>query len=52
MNKHWAEFMALYPRPECLETPIDVQVETKFDWQDNPYKVKVIKKIDSGEQVG
>ena len=52
MATHWSEFVGLYPRTECLETPIDVQVETKFDWQDNPYKVKVIKKIDSGEQVG
>ena len=52
MNKHWSEFMALHPRTEALETPIDVQVETKFDWQDNPYKVKVIKKIDSGQQIG
>ena len=52
MYAHWSEFVGLYPRTECLETPIDVQVETKFDWQDNPYKVKVIKKIDSGEQVG
>ena len=52
MNEHWAEFMALYPRTEALETPIDVQVETKFDWQDNPYKIKVIKEVDSGEQIG
>ena len=28
MNKHWAEFMALYPRTECLETPIEVTKET------------------------
>ena len=52
MATHWSEFVGLYPRTECLETPIDVQVETKFDWQDNPYKIKVIKKIDSDEQIG
>ena len=22
MNAHWSEFMALHPRTECLETPI------------------------------
>ena len=52
MATHYPEMVRLHPRTEALETPIDVQVETKFDWQDNPYKVKVIKKIDSGEQVG
>jgi hypothetical protein len=45
MHEHWAEFISLYPRTECLETPIDVVVETKFDWQDNPYKTKVIKEV-------
>ena len=49
---HWDEFIRLHPRTEALETPIDVQVETKFDWQDNPYKVKVIKEVDNSEQVG
>ena len=29
MHEHWEEFMALYPRTECLETPIDVQVENR-----------------------
>jgi len=50
--KYWQEVMAIAPRTEALETPIEVQVETKFDWQDNPYKIKVIKEVDSGEQVG
>ena len=27
MHKHWAEFMALHPRTECLETPIEVTKE-------------------------
>ena len=49
---HWSEFMALHPRTECLETPIDVVVETKFDYHNNPYKIKVIKEVDNSEQVG
>ena len=52
INKHYLEMVRMYPRTEALETPIDVVVETKFDWQDNPYKIKVIKEVDSGEQVG
>ena len=50
--KYWQEVIAIAPRTEALETPIDVVVETKFDWQDNPYKIKVIKEVDSGEQIG
>ena len=50
--KYWQEVMAIAPRTEALETPIEVQVETKFDWQDNPYKIKVIKEVDNSEQVG
>ena len=53
MNKHYLEMVRLHPRTEALETPIDVVVETKFDWQDNPYKTKVIKEVvDNGESVG
>ena len=52
IQTHIDKVIAIAPRLEALETPIDVQVETKFDYHDNPYKVKVIKKIDSGEQVG
>ena len=44
---HWEEFIRLHPRTECLETPIDVVVETRFDWSDNPYKTKVIKEVDN-----
>ena len=51
-NKYTQQIIAIAPRTEALETPIDVVVETKFDYHDNPYKLKVIKKIDSGEQVG
>ena len=44
---HWDEFIALHPRTEALETPIDVVVETREDWSGNPYKTKVIKEIDN-----
>ena len=27
MHEHWAEFMALHPRTECLETPIEDPVK-------------------------
>ena len=45
--KHIDEFVQLHPRTEALETPIDVVVETKTDYFGNPYKQKVIKKIDN-----
>ena len=52
MNEHWAEFMALHPRTEALETPIDVVKKTV----ETPYwgkrVVTQIKEVDSGEQVG
>ena len=47
MHKHWDEFIRLHPRTECLETPIEVEVETRTDWQGNPYKQKVIQAIDN-----
>ena len=47
MCAHWEEHIRLHPRTEALETPIDVVVETRTDWNDNPYKVKVIKEINS-----
>ena len=33
MDEHWAEFINLYPRTECLETPIEVKKEVV----DTPY---------------
>ena len=47
MWKHYQEFIALHPRTEALETPIDVVVETRQDWSGNDYKTKVIKEIDN-----
>ena len=45
--KHFQEFVQLHPRPEALETPIDIVEETRTDWRDNPYKVKRIQAIDN-----
>ena len=42
MYKHWDEFIALHPRTEPLETPIDVCVEDRQDYFGRPYKQKVI----------
>ena len=47
MHEHWEEQIRLHPRTECLETPIEVQVETRTDWRGNPYKQKVIQAIDN-----
>ena len=46
--KHFPEFVRLHPRTECLETPIEVEVETRTDYYGNPYKQKVIQAIDNG----
>ena len=52
MAEHYPEMVRLHPRTEALETPIEVSVETRNDYYNHPYKTTVIKKIDSGEQVG
>ena len=46
-NKYVNEITAIAPRTECLETPIDVVVETHTDWHGNPYKQKRIQAIDN-----
>ena len=48
--KYWQQVIAIAPRTEPLETPIEVQVETRTDWRGNPYKQKVIKEIDNQDQ--
>ena len=48
----WNEFIALHPRTEALETPIEVSVETRQDYFGHDYKTKVIKEVDTAEQVG
>jgi hypothetical protein len=52
VDKHTQAMLNIEPRLEALETPIDVVVETKFDYHDNPYKIKVIKEVDNSESVG
>ena len=47
MWKHYQEFIALHPRTEALETPIDVVVETRQDYYGHDYKTKVIKEVDN-----
>jgi len=47
IHTHVEEFVRLHPRPEALETPIEVEVETLTDWRGQPYQSKVIKKIDN-----
>ena len=47
IRTHVEEFINLHPRPEALETPIEVEVETLTDWRGQPYQSKVIKKIDN-----
>jgi len=32
MHKHWNEFIALHPRPEALETPIEDPVRKQNDY--------------------
>ena len=41
------EIVAIAPRTEALETPIDVKVETRTDYFGRPYKQKVIQAIDN-----
>ena len=41
------EIIAIAPRTEALETPIEVVVETHTDWRGNPYKQKAIKEVDN-----
>jgi len=46
-NKYIEQVIAIAPRTEALETPIDVVVETRTDYFGNPYKQKFIKAIDN-----
>jgi len=46
-HKHVREVIAIAPRTEALETPIEVEIETRTDWHGLPYATKVIKAIDN-----
>ena len=45
--KYWRQVIAIAPRLEALETPIEVTTETREDWRGQPYQTKVINKIDN-----
>ena len=47
ISTHYQEFIRLHPRTEALETPIEVEVQTKTDYFGNPYKQKAIRAIDN-----
>jgi len=46
-HKHIRDIVAIAPRTECLETPIEVSVETRQDYFGHDYKTKVIKEVDN-----
>ena len=44
-NKHIEQVIAIAPRTEPLETPIDVVKEQATDWHGHPYMMTKIKEI-------
>jgi hypothetical protein len=44
-NTHIQQIVAIAPRLEPLETPIDVVKEPTTDWRGNPYMMTKIKQI-------
>jgi len=46
-NKHVREVIAIAPRTEALETPIDVVKEPTTDWRGNPYMQTKILTVDN-----
>ena len=44
-NTHIQQIVAIAPRLEPLETPIDVVKEPTTDWRGNPYMMTKIKEI-------
>ena len=47
-NEHIQQIIAIAPRTEALETPIDVVKEQTTDWRGNPYMRTEIKTVDNG----
>ena len=43
--KYWRQVIAIAPRLEALETPIEVTTETRQDWRGNNYQQKVINDL-------
>ncbi len=50
--KYWQQVIAIAPRTEPLETPIDVRVEDRQDYFGRPYKQKVIVDRPTEDVVG
>ena len=46
-NTYVREVIAIAPRTEALETPIDVETFTRTDYFGNPYTTKEIKEVDN-----
>ena len=46
-NKHVREVIAIAPRTEALETPIDVVKTKSTDWRGNPYMETKILTVDN-----
>ena len=51
-NKYLLQVIAIAPRTEPLETPIDVRVEDRQDYFGRPYKQKVIVDRPTEDVVG
>jgi len=47
VDKHTQAMINIEPRLEALETPIEVEVETRTDYFGNPYKQKAIREVDN-----
>ena len=47
IKENTRELVAIAPCTEAKETPIEVEVETRTDYYNNPYKTKVIKAVDN-----
>ena len=47
-NTHINEIIAIAPRTEALETPIDVVKTQSTDWTGNPYMETKIIRVDNG----
>ena len=47
--KYWRQVIAIAPRLEALETPIEVTTETREDWRGQTYQTKVINDLTSDQ---
>jgi len=45
--KYWRQVIAIAPRLEALETPIEITTETRTDWHGLSYTTKAIKEVDN-----